>query len=594
MTVIPNASPPARLHERYRLSEWLGQGSMGVVYRANDEMLRRDVAIKFLTPELMRHEEAGSRFLREAQAIARLSHANIMALYDVGQQDGWHYLVLEYIDGQDLHELLVAEQRPLPIPQVLTIGRGILHALDYAHQQGAIHRDIKPENVMLTADRQIKVTDFGLARVQGDVRLTQEGSIVGTTLYLAPELITGEEADERSDLYAFGAVLYELLTARPPFVGDSRAAILTHILNTPVTPPRQIIPDIPSALDDLIMRLLDKTPNGRYPSAQSVLDAFPQNITLHPKPSVTPQRPSDTNTLVERIVRASSDKLPTTNNQVLLFAALEDTAVAVENERRRLAQLLQQEIIEPLTLLLTQASSYKQVMANNPMGKTAVSVLTTLARQVAQQARDLENTLAPTILDTLGLEPALQSLVDQMMRVHGLQIALSVPRLKDRLPAPIELALFRLTQDLLTRAVRQTRATQATIRLTAVGNQLTAVGNQLEYHFQENGLHPAETHLPILGRIEQLGGTITLSAETKSGFDLTVHFTPSAIPKNLTPRELEVLSLLAEGLSNKEIALRLNVMPRTVNFHLDNVYSKLGVNSRTEAVVYALRRGLFK
>ena len=585
--LIPNASPPSRLQDRYRLSEWLGQGNMGVVYRANDELLRRDVAIKFLAPDLVRSEEASARFLREAQAIARLSHANIMALYDVGRQDGWHYLVLEYIDGQDLHEVLVAQQRPLPLQQALTIGRGILQALAYAHQQGTIHRDIKPENVMLTADQQVKVTDFGLARVQGDVRLTQEGSIVGTALYLAPELITGEEADERSDLYAFGAVLYELLTARPPFVGDTPVAVLTHILNTPVTPPRQIMPDIPLELDDLIVRLLDKDRNGRYSSAQSVLDALPQTISQPTSKLATHPTPSATNTLVERIVRASTDELPATNNQLLLFAALEDTAVAVENERRRLAQQLQQEIIEPLTLLLTQASTYEQVMAANPMGKTAVSVLTTLARQVIQQARDLESTLAPTLLDTLGLEPALQGLVDQMMRVHGLQIALSVPRMKDRLPAPIELALFRLTQDALTRAVRQTRATQATI-------ELTAVGNQCHYHFQDNGLHPAEANLPILGRIEQLGGTITLATEKQSGLDLTVHLVLSATPEELTPRELEVLSLLSDGLSNKEIAQRLDVTPRTVNFHLDNLYSKLGVNSRTEAVVYALRRGLFK
>ncbi|MCP4426989.1 MAG: protein kinase [Chloroflexi bacterium] len=583
------AGPPPYIKERYRLVEWLGEGSMGVVYRAYDETLDREIAIKFLPPDQVSGGEASDRFLREARAVARLSHPNIMTLYDMGREDGWHYLALEYIPGQDLHAHML-ENGLLSPRRALRVIRGALSALAYAHDQGLIHRDIKPENIMITPDGRIKVTDFGLARAQGDVRLTQEGALLGTVLYLAPELIAGQPADARSDLYAVGAVLYELLTGQPPFPGDQPTAVLIQALNNPITPPSRHNPAIPAEIERVIMKLLNKEPNGRYQSAQDALDALPNESAIaqsSAEPAPTASMPIS---LVERIVRSSTsdgglspDAAPPPH--LLMTAALEDTAVAVESERRRLAGLLQESVVEPLHLLLSQANVYEQTMGGNPTAKMAVSVLTTLARQVLQQARDLETNLHPTLLDTLGLEPALEALVNQAVRTHGVQISLNLRRLQERLPPPIELILYRITQDALARATKQAHATE-------IGIQLELGSEGLTYRFEDNGrfLPTDDLFAAVHSRIEGLGGQIKIGATEQGGLDLTIRF-GLGTAVDLTPREMEVIQLLAEGLSNKEMAQVLSVSPRTINFHLDNIYSKLGVSSRTEAAVYALRQG---
>jgi DNA-binding NarL/FixJ family response regulator len=270
---------------------------------------------------------------------------------------------------------------------------------------------------------------------------------------------------------------------------------------------------------------------------------------------------------------------------LLPYAASEDAASAVEAERRRLVELLQSSVIEPLNLLLSQANAYDQALSANPQARMAVSVLASLARQVLQQARDLEANLSPTVLEALGLEPALEALAGQVMRVHGLQVALALERLPQRLPPRVELTLFRLTQDVLDRAVRHARASRVAIRL---GQQ----GERVVLTLSDDGTAaPDEGVLPMACRqIEQLGGIVEAGVSPHGGFELVVRFVIEP-PVQLTPREMDVLQLLAEGLSNKQIAQRLSVSPRTVNFHLDNVYSKLHVTSRTEAAVYALRHG---
>jgi len=263
-----HSAPPLRLQDRYRLVEHISQGNMGIIYRAYDETLDRDVAVKFLLPERVASGQASARFLREARAVARLSHPNIMTLYDVGREGDWHYLVLEYIPGQDLHTMMVERGGPLPVHEALHAIRGALEALAYAHAQGIVHRDIKPENIMVTPDGQVKVTDFGLALARGDVRLTQEGMIVGTALYLAPEVIGGAEADHRADLYAVGAVLYELLAGQPPFSGDDPVVVFSQILNAPVTSLHVFDASIPSEIERAVLKLLAKDPGARYALAE--------------------------------------------------------------------------------------------------------------------------------------------------------------------------------------------------------------------------------------------------------------------------------------------------------------------------------------
>ena len=276
---------------------------------------------------------------------------------------------------------------------------------------------------------------------------------------------------------------------------------------------------------------------------------------------------------------------------LLVYAAIEDTTAAVETERRRLATLLQSTVVEPLNLLLSQANAYEQTLGTNPTARMAVSVLASLARQALQQVRDVEANLYPIILESLGLEPALEGLASQAMRTHGLQISLALERMRERLPPQIELALYRTAQEALDRAIRHAHASQVTVRLE---RHPTDDGKRLVFCLSDNGVATAggETLRAARRRIEQLGGIFetTIGSQPQGGFELTISFAAGPAVE-LTPREMEVIQLLAEGLSNKEIARLLFISPRTVNFHLDNIYSKLGVSSRTEAAIYALRHG---
>jgi DNA-binding CsgD family transcriptional regulator len=258
--------------------------------------------------------------------------------------------------------------------------------------------------------------------------------------------------------------------------------------------------------------------------------------------------------------------------------AQEDTAQAVEAERRRLAELLNSRIVNPLHLLLAQAGAYEQSLGSSPQVGMVVSVLASLARQVLQQALDLQAALNPTLLEVLGLEAALDALAQQKIRVHGVQISLKLDRLRERLPAPLELVIFRAAQDGLDHAIQRGYASRLTLTLACDDDRVS-------FSIEDNGSSRALLR-DTERRVTQLDGTIERLA---NALHLRFRLTP---PVDLTTRELEVLVLLAEGLANKEIAQRLQLSARTVNFHLDNIYSKLSVNSRTEAVVYALRNGL--
>jgi signal transduction histidine kinase len=240
-----------------------------------------------------------------------------------------------------------------------------------------------------------------------------------------------------------------------------------------------------------------------------------------------------------------------------------------------------------LSLLLSQASVYEQTPGVQPMTRMAVSVLSSLARQALQQIRDLEADLHPTVLETLGLEPALEALTNRLARVWGLQISLDLERMPERLVPQIELALFRTAQDVLERAARHAHASKVTIRLRQDGEHLLfrLVDDGRRYGLEEEyGLASSRQW------IERLGGSFEALVGPQGDLQLTIRFSIGP-PVELTSREMQVIQLLAEGLSNKEIAGLLSISPRTVNFHLDNIYSKLGVSSRTEAAIYALRHG---
>jgi DNA-binding NarL/FixJ family response regulator len=269
----------------------------------------------------------------------------------------------------------------------------------------------------------------------------------------------------------------------------------------------------------------------------------------------------------------------------LVAGAQDDTFNLVEAERRRMARLIQGDVIDPLSLLLAQVSAYEQTLGTHQPTRLALSVLASLTRQVLQQARDMEDNLKPTVLDELGLEPALDVLVSQIRRIHGLQVGLAAERLRERPPRAVELALFRAAQDALDRAIVEARARRVTIRLERRDERLLLT-------LADDGIAPAGEEVlgEVRRRILQLGGMLETRESPYGGLEVTIAISV-APPAVLTARELEVLRLLAEGLSNKAIAGVLGVSPRTINFHLDNLYAKLGVASRTEAVIYALREG---
>jgi len=265
------------LGDRYEIGDVIGRGGMAEVHEGRDLRLGRRVAVKILRPDLAKDPTFQARFRREAQSAASLNHPNIVAVYDTGEDvltsaNGERvvvpYIVMEYVDGMTLRQLLASGRRLLP-ERALEITAGILAALDYAHRHGIVHRDIKPANVMLTRTGDVKVMDFGIARAMNDTgtTMTSASAVMGTAQYLSPEQARGEVVDARSDLYSAGVLLYELLTGRPPFTGDSPVSIAyQHVSEMPV-PPSQVDPGVTAQVDSVVLQALAKRTEDRYQTA---------------------------------------------------------------------------------------------------------------------------------------------------------------------------------------------------------------------------------------------------------------------------------------------------------------------------------------
>ena len=265
-------SPAWLISDRYEIQEPLGRGGMGTVHRGWDRVLARPVAVKVLPFALSADEAAASRLRREARAAARLNHPGIVSVFDAGVADGAPYLVMEHVEGHTLAEEL--SRGPITSDHAASIAASIAAALSVAHAAGVVHRDVKPSNVLLTPSGEVKVTDFGIARAVDDDTLTRPSGIVGSAPYLSPEQLRGEVGDARSDIYALGVVLFQMLTGRLPFEADTAMAMAFKHLEEQPRPPAELEPGIPEALDAVVLRALAKDPADRFDSADELVAAL--------------------------------------------------------------------------------------------------------------------------------------------------------------------------------------------------------------------------------------------------------------------------------------------------------------------------------
>ena len=285
------------LDNRYEILERIGNGGMAVVYKARDHRLNRLVAVKILKPELANDADFRRRFHDESQAVAMLSHANIVSVYDVSRSDALNYIVMELIDGLTLKQYMTRRGTPLNWREALHFITQIVRALDHAHSRGIIHRDIKPHNIMVLRDGSVKVTDFGIAQLASAAQNTLTQEAIGSVHYISPEQARGSHVDCRTDIYSAGVVLYEMLTGRLPFEGDTPVGVAIQHINAIPVPPRSLNPDMPKALEDITMRAMAPTLEQRYASAEEMLVDL-KDFRKNPDMTVTRPDRTDEPTMV--------------------------------------------------------------------------------------------------------------------------------------------------------------------------------------------------------------------------------------------------------------------------------------------------------
>ena len=298
------------LSGRYEIGDRLGSGGMSSVHMATDLTLERTVAVKILAEHLSDDERFVARFRREALAVAKLIHPNIVQVYDTGVDEGRHYIVMEYVDGRSGAQIL-QRQGPVEPETAADIGIQACAGLDYAHRRGIIHRDVKPGNLMVVGgpvgggEMTVKLTDFGIARAIEQTRITQVGSVVGTAAYLAPEQVRGEEATPATDVYALGVVLYQFLTGRLPYEGSTLAELAVRQQNETPLPPSTYNDEVPEALGASVLRALEGDPNRRYASADELSNGLQMglegtDVSLPPAEGATPTRVLGSDTAATR------------------------------------------------------------------------------------------------------------------------------------------------------------------------------------------------------------------------------------------------------------------------------------------------------
>lgn len=257
---------------RYEILEELGRGEMGVVYKAHDPLIDRYVAIKTIDLQKLSENEKDeykARFYQEAKAAGHLNHPNIITIHDLGRKGDIAYIAMELMEGPELQDI-VAENQPLSIGEKLDVAFQVAEGLAYAHEHGVVHRDIKPSNIMVLRGRHVKIADFGIARMESSLWRTQTDKIIGSPLYMSPEQIQSHPIDQRSDIFSFGIVLYQMLTGRLPFKGENINAVMYQIINEEPQKPGSLNPEIPDMLDHIVAKCLAKKPEDRYLNANEL------------------------------------------------------------------------------------------------------------------------------------------------------------------------------------------------------------------------------------------------------------------------------------------------------------------------------------
>jgi tRNA A-37 threonylcarbamoyl transferase component Bud32 len=376
---------------RYRLLRHLARGGMAEVYVAEDQLLNRPVAVKVLFPELARDEAFVERFRREARSAASLNHHNIVSVYDFGEDEGSWFIVMEYVEGRTLRDIIRAEGAMEPA-RAAELASEVAAALAAAHTQGIVHRDVKPANVLIAADSgTVKVADFGIARAANARQdLTMPGTVLGTATYLSPEQAQGSEVDARTDVYSLGMVLYEMLTGKPPFTGDSPVAIAYQQLNRTAPAPSTVSPRVPPALDAVVMKAMSKDPGDRQASAEELREELLAVDRAAGDPDATmaiesPVAPVD----ATAVVSASTTAVLPSVTPAPEVDPWPPTAVAPDVYRRRRAGVIAGLALLALAVIVALVLANGDGGGNNPTGASTVTVPDVVGKSTADATRIL-------------------------------------------------------------------------------------------------------------------------------------------------------------------------------------------------------------
>jgi predicted Ser/Thr protein kinase len=390
------ATTPQVLLDRYEVGRLLGTGGMAEVFEGRDRLLARRVAIKVLQAQFVRDPSFLIRFKREAQAAASLSHPNIVGVYDTGSEDGTHFIVMEYVDGRTLKDIIRAEG-PLYPQRAAEVCGDVCSALVAAHARGLIHRDIKPGNVMLTPEGKVKVMDFGIARAATSETITQTAAVVGTAQYISPEQAQGQTVDYRSDIYSTGCCLYEMLTGTVPFTGATPVAIAYRHVREDPTPPRMLNRDVPAPLEAICLKAMAKLPDNRYQTASEFHDDL-ERFRNGQQVLATPLM--DAAATTEAIPRSGADPTAMLGG-VVSADRVSRYAEPVEEERRTsvgwiVVSLLALVVVGLAAFFITRALTGPDTDTTTSLAPTTAEQTTTTAEQTTTTAEQTTTTAEET------------------------------------------------------------------------------------------------------------------------------------------------------------------------------------------------------